>query len=136
MELDLFESQYIIPNGMSYNSYLIADEKIAVMDSVDARKSEEWMAKLSLQLGDREPDYLIVQHMEPDHSASIIDFVKAYPNTTVVASAAAFKMMNNYFETAFSTRALHAAQDIPLTEYCFIESYLLAVYISKSKLIP
>ena len=107
MELDLFESQYIIPNGMSYNSYLIADDKIAVMDSVDARKSEEWMAKLSLQLGDREPDYLIVQHMEPDHAGSIAKVIEKYPQIKLVASARAIQMMPHFFETVdFSNRTI------------------------------
>ena len=77
-DLDLFESQYIIPNGISYNSYLITDEKVAVMDTVDARKSEEWLQNLDAALGGRQPDYLVVQHMEPDHSASIFEFSKEY----------------------------------------------------------
>ena len=76
-EVDLFEGQYVVPNGMAYNSYVVMDEKIAVMDTVDARFGEEWLAKLDKELGGRLPDYLVVQHMEPDHSANIHNFVKA-----------------------------------------------------------
>ena len=79
-DIDLFEGQYIVPNGMAYNSYVIIDEKTAVFDSVDSRFSNEWLKNISVVLGDKEPDYLVVQHMEPDHSGSIVDFVKAYPN--------------------------------------------------------
>ena len=89
-ELDLFEGQYIVPGGMAYNSYVILDEKTAVLDSVDARFGEQWLNNLAAALGDRKPDYLIVQHMEPDHSANIIRFTEAYPDATVVASAKAF----------------------------------------------
>ena len=105
-KIDLFEGLYDVPNGISYNSYVILDNKIAVMDSVDSSFTDEWLSNLKSVLNDNEPDYLIIQHMEPDHSASIMDFVKVYPNTTVVASAAAFKMMNNYFETDFSENRL------------------------------
>ena len=105
-KIDLFEGLYDVPNGISYNSYVILDNKIAVMDSVDSSFTDEWLSNLKSVLNDNEPDYLIIQHMEPDHSASIMDFVKAYPNATVVASAAAFKMMNNYFETDFSENRL------------------------------
>ena len=88
--LDLFESQYIIPNGVSYNSYVILDEKVAVMDTVDKNFFNEWMQNIKNELGDTSPDYLIVQHMEPDHSANIHNFIKEYPNTKIVASAKAF----------------------------------------------
>ena len=83
-EIDLFEGQYVVPNGMAYNSYAIIDEKIAVMDSVDAGFTREWLDNMKEALGDRTPDYLVVQHMEPDHSASIADFVKAYPEAKIV----------------------------------------------------
>lgn len=96
--LDLFESQYVVPNGMSYNSYVILDDKIAVMDSVDARMTEEWMQKVDEVLSGRMPDYLIVQHMEPDHSGSICAFLKKYPQAKLVASAKAFPMMDQFFE--------------------------------------
>ena len=89
-KIDLFEGQYQVPNGMAYNSYLIIDEKIAVMDSVDLGFGEEWIENIKAVLGDREPDYLVVQHMEPDHSANILNFLKVYPNTTLVASQKAF----------------------------------------------
>ena len=100
-EIDLFEGQYVVPNGMAYNSYAIIDEKIAVMDSVDAGFTREWLDNMKEALGERTPDYLVVQHMEPDHSASIADFVKAYPEAKIVASAKAFTMMKNFFGTEF-----------------------------------
>lgn len=104
MELDLFESQYIIPNGMSYNSYLILDEKVAIMDSVDARKSDEWLDKLSQELNGREPSYLVVQHMEPDHAGSLVAVITKYPQIKLVASARAIQMMPQFFEGVdFST---------------------------------
>ena len=103
-EIDLFEGQYIVPEGMSYNSYVILDEKIAVMDSVDARFGEEWLSNIQKVLGDREPDYLVVQHMEPDHSANITAFTKAYPGALVVSSAKAFAMMKNFYGDEFSER--------------------------------
>ena len=96
-EVDLFEGQYIVPNGMSYNSYVIMDEKIAVMDTVDANFTHQWLDNIQGVIGDRKPDYLVVQHMEPDHSANIVNFLKAYPEATVVASSKAFVMMKNFF---------------------------------------
>ncbi len=104
--IDLFEGQYIVPNGISYNSYVIIDEKIAVMDTVDASFTHEWLDNLQNALGNRTPDYLIIQHMEPDHSANIVNFIKAYPNATVVSSAKAFAMMQNFFGTDFSDRRI------------------------------
>ena len=98
LDLDLFESQYIIPNGISYNSYLIIDEKIAIMDSVDSRKSEEWLGKLTTELDGRTPDYLVVQHMEPDHAGSIAATVARYPQIKIVASTRAIQMMPQFFE--------------------------------------
>ena len=104
--VDLFEGQYDVPNGMSYNSYVILDEKIAVMDTVDVNFTHEWLDNLQNALGNRTPDYLIVQHMEPDHSANVFNFAKTYPNATVVASAKAFAMMQNFFGTDFADRRL------------------------------
>ncbi len=101
-EIDLFEGQYTVPSGMSYNSYVILDEKIAVMDTVDARFTHEWLDNLSEVLQNKSPDYLVIQHMEPDHSANIMNFVKTYPNTKIVSSEKAFKMMQNFFGTDFS----------------------------------
>ncbi len=101
-DTDLFESQYSVPNGISYNSYVILDERIAVMDTVDSGFTEEWLTSLKRTLFGRVPDYLIIQHMEPDHSANIINFLKFYPEATVVASAKAFTMMKNFFGTDFS----------------------------------
>ena len=103
-EIDLFEGQYDVPNGMAYNSYVIMDEKIAVMDTVDARFKHEWLDKIGALLGDRQPDYLIVQHMEPDHSANIANFMQLYPGTTVVASEKALAMMRQFFGTDFEGR--------------------------------
>ena len=102
--IDLFEGQYIVPNGMAYNSYLIRDEKIAVMDSVDAKFTHEWLDNVAAALGGRQPDYLIVQHMEPDHSANVVNFAKVYPAAKIVASAKAFAMMQNFFGNDFSDR--------------------------------
>ncbi len=101
-KIDLFEGQYKVPNGMSYNSYVIIDEKIAVMDTVDAAFTHEWLDNLSDALGGRKPDYLVVQHMEPDHSANVHTFIKTYPEATVVSSEKAFKMMKNFFGTDYS----------------------------------
>ncbi|MDE6502819.1 MAG: FprA family A-type flavoprotein [Ruminococcus sp.] len=97
-DVDLFEGQYIVPNGMAYNSYVIMDEKIAVLDTVDGNFSEEWLGNIEKVLDGRKPDYLIIQHMEPDHSANIINFMKVYPETTVVGNAKTFVMMANFFE--------------------------------------
>ena len=96
-QVDLFEGQYVVPHGMSYNSYVIRDEKIAVMDTVDAKFTHEWLDNLSAALEGRKPDYLIVQHMEPDHAANIHNFMKVYPDTTVVANGKTFTMMGNFF---------------------------------------
>ena len=96
-ELDLFEGMYTVPRGMAYNSYVILDEQIAVLDSVEQRFGEAWLAHLAAALDGRTPDYLIVQHMEPDHSANILRFLETYPGATVVASAKAFAMMRNFF---------------------------------------
>ena len=105
--IDLFESQYIVPNGISYNSYLIMDEKIAIMDTADKRKSEEWFTNLEEGLEGRTPDYLIVQHMEPDHAGNIASLLAKYPNLQVAASAKAIQMMPQFFEdTCFEGRTI------------------------------
>ena len=96
-QVDLFEGQFAVPNGMAYNSYVIMDEKIAVMDTVDVNFGEEWLANVAEILGDRKPDYLVVQHMEPDHSANIAKFVEAYPEAKVVGNAKTFQMIENFF---------------------------------------
>ena len=105
-KIDLFEGQYIVPNGMAYNSYAIIDEKIAIMDSVDAAFTQEWLNNIQNALGERRPDYLVVQHMEPDHSANIANFLTAYPEAVVVASARAFGMMKNFFGTDYADRRI------------------------------
>ncbi len=105
-DVDLFEGQYIVPNGMAYNSYAIIDEKIAIMDSVDARFGEQWLSNIENALDGRKPDYLVVQHMEPDHSANIITFANAYPEAKIVSSAKAFQMMSNFFGTDFPDRQI------------------------------
>ena len=104
--IDLFEGQYIVPNGMAYNSYVIMDEKIAIMDTVDKNFTEEWMSNVRSALGDRKPDYLVVHHMEPDHSANIAEFLRTYPQAVVVSSALAFNMMKNFFGTDYSDRRI------------------------------
>lgn len=105
-KVDLFEGQYKVANGMAYNSYVILDEKTAVMDTVDAAFLEEWMQNLKRILGTRTPDYLVVQHMEPDHSANIAAFVEEYPETVIVSSAQAFNMMRQFFGTDYADRRL------------------------------
>ena len=105
-KIDLFEGQYHVPNGMAYNSYAIMDDKIAIMDTVDANFTHEWLDNIRDTLGARTPDYLVVQHMEPDHSANIVNFLRAYPNATVVSSQKAFAMMKNFFGTDFADRRI------------------------------
>ncbi len=100
--IDLFEGQYTVPNGMAYNSYLILDEKIAIMDTVDAAFTHEWLDNIAEALDGRQPDYLVIQHMEPDHSANILNFTRVYPNAKIVSSAKAFSMMKNFFGKDFS----------------------------------
>ena len=105
-EIDLFEGQYVVPNGMAYNSYVILDNKIAVMDTVDRRFGEEWLKNLDAVLEGRKPDFLIVQHMEPDHSANVAIFLEKYPESTVVASAKAFNMMKQFFGYDYADRRI------------------------------
>jgi len=105
-EIDLFEGQYDVPNGMAYNSYAVLDEKIAVLDTVDARFTEEWLGNLAAVLEGKSPDYLIVQHMEPDHSANIVQFTEKYPEAKIVSSAKAFAMMKNFFGTDFADKQM------------------------------
>ena len=105
-QVDLFEGQYVVPNGMAYNSYVILDDKIAVMDTVDQNFTHQWLDNLRAVLGERKPDYLIVQHMEPDHSANVDKFLSVYPEATVVASAKAFKMMEGFFGNDYADRRL------------------------------
>jgi flavorubredoxin/flavin reductase (DIM6/NTAB) family NADH-FMN oxidoreductase RutF len=109
-KIDLFEGQYIVPNGMAYNSYLIMDEKIAIMDTVDRNFTHEWLDNLEKALQGRKPDYLVVQHMEPDHSANIANFVKTYPDAKIVSSQKAFVMMNQFFGTDFADRQVVVAE--------------------------
>lgn len=105
-DIDLFEGQYQVENGMAYNSYVITDDKIAIFDTVDAHFSEEWLANIKNVLGDAKPDYLIIQHMEPDHSASISIFMENYPDTTIVASAKAFNIMKQFFGCDYAEHQL------------------------------
>ena len=105
-EVDLFEGQYDVPNGMAYNSYAIMDEKIAIMDTVDANFTGEWLGNIEAALKDRKPDYLVVQHMEPDHSANIANFLGKYPEAVVVSSAKAFVMMKNFFGDDYADRRI------------------------------
>ena len=103
-KLDLFEGQYIVPNGMAYNSYVVLDDKIAIFDSVDIRCADEWFQNLEKALDGKEPDYLIIQHMEPDHSSSIKEFLDKYPNTKIVSSSKSFVMMKNFFGNDFAEK--------------------------------
>ena len=105
-DIDLFEGQYDVPNGMAYNSYIILDEKIAVMDTVDARFTDEWLGNIKTVLGDKAPDYLVVQHMEPDHSANITSFANAFPKAKIVSSSKAFAMMKQFFNLELGERSV------------------------------
>jgi flavorubredoxin len=107
--IDLFEGQYTVPNGMAYNSYVILDDKIAVMDTVDINFKDEWLANVAQALGGRKPDYLIIQHMEPDHSANIANFLEVYPETTVVGNAKTFAMMDQFFSLDPSVKRMTVA---------------------------
>ena len=115
-DLDLFEGQYIVPLGMAYNSYVILDDKIAVMDSVEKNFGGQWLANLEEALAGRVPDYLVVQHMEPDHSANISAFMEKYPSAVAVASAKAFTMMKNFYGNDYADRRIVAAEgtELPL----------------------
>ena len=114
-KIDLFEGQYDVPNGIAYNSYAIIDEKIAIMDTVDAAFTQEWMENIQTTLGDRQPDFLIIQHMEPDHSANIMNFINRYPEAKVVSSAIAFKMMKQFFGTDFSDNRIVVGENDTLS---------------------
>ena len=114
-KVDLFEGQYIVPNGMAYNSYVILDEKIAVMDTVDINFKDEWLSNIAEVLGDKKPDYLIVQHMEPDHSANIKNFLDVYPDATVVGNAKTFTMMDQFFQLDPSVKRLVVKNNETLT---------------------
>ena len=114
-EIDLFEGQYVVPNGMAYNSYLIVDEKVAVMDSVDAGFTAEWLDNIDKALDGKAPDYLIVQHMEPDHSGSVVAFMDKYPNATIVSNSKSFVMMKQFFGTEFSERRMAVGEGDTLT---------------------
>ena len=114
-QVDLFEGQYVVPNGMAYNSYVILDDKIAVMDTVDQNFGKQWLENIEKVLEDRKPDYLIVQHMEPDHSANVDVFLQAYPNATVVASKQAFVMMKQFFGTDYAERRIVVGEGDTLT---------------------
>ncbi len=114
-KIDLFEGQYVVPNGMSYNSYAIIDEKICIMDTVDAAFTHEWLDNIQNTLGSRKPDYLVVQHMEPDHSANIFNFVKTYPDAKIVSSEKGFKMMQSFFGTDFSEKQIVVSEGSTLS---------------------
>ncbi len=143
--IDLFEGQYIVPNGMAYNSYAIIDEKIAIMDSVDMNFTEEWLNNIKTTLNGKAPDYLIVQHMEPDHSANIDNFLRAYPEATVVSSKMAFDMMKAFFGTAYEDRRIIVGEGDTLSlgsrELTFITAAMvhwpevIVTYDSKEKIL-
>ncbi len=125
-KIDLFEGQYIVPNGMAYNSYVIVDEKVAVMDTVDAAFGEEWLKNIEQVLGERKPDYLIVHHMEPDHSANINAFAQKYKDAVIVASLQAFNMMKNFFDTDYSERRIIVKNGDTLTLGCHTLTFFTA----------
>ena len=144
-EIDLFEGQYVVPNGMAYNSYVIMDEKIAVMDTVDKNFGDEWLGNLEKALDGRIPDYIVIQHMEPDHSANIMRFAERYADAVLVASAKAFTMMKNFFGTDFQDRRIVVAEGDKLSlgahELTFITAPMvhwpevIVTYDSKDKVL-
>ena len=131
LDLDLFESQYVVPEGMSYNSYLILDEKVAVMDTVDARKGEEWLAQLEEALGGRKPDYLVVHHMEPDHSGTILELARKYPDVQIVATAKALVFLGQFFDgETFNTLAVKEGDTLALGAHTL--QFILAPMVLRS----
>ena len=114
-QVDLFEGQYVVPNGMAYNSYAVIDEKIAIFDTVSNGFGEEWLNNIKNAIGERVPDYLIIQHMEPDHSANIMNFISAYPNAKIVSSSKAFVMMKNFFNQDFSDKQIVVGENDTLS---------------------
>ena len=128
LDLDLFESQYDVPEGMSYNSYVILDDKVAVMDTVDARKSAEWMENLEEALDGRKPDYLVVQHMEPDHSGAILELTQRYPDIRIVATAKALTFLGQFFDgRAFNTTAVKEGDTLELGSHTL--QFILAAMV-------
>ena len=123
---DLFEGQYIVPNGMAYNSYVILDEKVVVMDTVDVRFYNEWLDNIENVLNGRKPDYLVVSHMEPDHSSSICNFMKIYPDSKIVANSKTFTMMNNFFGTDFDDRKVVVTEGDTLNLGKHVLNFVLA----------
>ena len=109
-DIDLFENQYIVPNGIAYNSYVIMDEKIAIMDMVDAKCADQWFANVAEVLGDRKPDYLVISHLEPDHSANLGDVLAKYPDIKIVSNAKLFGMLPNFFEVPVADRSVTVAE--------------------------
>ena len=133
--VDLFEGQYVVENGMAYNSYVIMDDKIAVMDTVDAHFTHEWLDNLEKVLGGRRPDYLIIQHMEPDHSANIANFMKLYTDTTIVSSAKAFTMMGQFFGTDFADRRIVVGEGSVLELGRHTHTYVTAPMVHRPEVI-
>ena len=117
-DIDLFESQYIVPNGVSYNSYVILDEKIVIMDTVDARKSEEWLANLKEALNGRQPDYLVISHLEPDHAGTIEEVIKVYPGLTLIGNVKTFQMAENFFDLSSQEKVtVKEAEELNIGEH-------------------
>ncbi len=120
-DIDLFEGQYVVPNGVSYNSYVIMDEKIAVMDTVDKRKTEDWLKNLKEAMGERKPDYLVISHLEPDHAGSIEAFLDKYPETNVVVNAKSFAMLSQFFDRQFeNTTVVKEGEELSLGAHSLV----------------
>ncbi len=120
-DIDLFEGQYVVPNGVSYNSYVIMDEKIAVMDTVDKRKTEDWLKNLKEAMGERKPDYLVISHLEPDHAGSIEAFLDKYPETNVVVNAKSFAMLSQFFDRQFeNTTVVKEGEELSLGAHALV----------------
>ena len=134
-DLDLFESQYIITNGVSYNSYVVMDEKIAVMDTVDARKTNEWLANLEAALGGRQPDYLVISHLEPDHAANIKNFTEKYPSAVLVGNAKTFAMLPQFFDISPSVEKLTVKEGDSLSLGEHTLNFVMVTYESSEKVL-
>ncbi|MBQ8923508.1 MAG: FprA family A-type flavoprotein [Lachnospiraceae bacterium] len=128
-QIDLFEGQYIVPNGMAYNSYVILDDKVTVMDTVDVHFTEEWLGNVADTLGDRKPDYLVVQHVEPDHSASIEAFIKKYPEAIVVANQKAFELIYNFYKLEFGDNKLVVKNGDTLSTGAHTLNFIFAPFV-------
>ena len=133
-DIDLFESQYVVPNGVSYNSYVIMDDKIAIMDTADARVTDKWFANLREALGDRKPDYLVVSHLEPDHASNIQKVAETYPDMQIVGNAKTFNMMGQFFDIDLTDRKVVVAEGDKLSLGKHELTFVMALWFTGRRL--